>query len=81
MMIRRIISSPLRFFRYIEQPAREMQARYQAMSEDEKAERGLGQPSSTGLTPPFPARSPESGQSTGREPRTLVAGSLLNHAC
>jgi hypothetical protein len=39
MMIRRIISSPLRFFRYIEQPGREMQARYQAMSEDEKAER------------------------------------------
>jgi hypothetical protein len=39
MSLRRIISAPLRFFRYLDEPGREMEARYEAMSEDEKAER------------------------------------------
>lgn len=39
MSIRRIINAPLRFVRYIELPGRETKERYEAMSEDEKAER------------------------------------------
>jgi hypothetical protein len=36
---RRIFDAPLRFFRYITLPGREAAARYEALSEDEKAER------------------------------------------
>jgi hypothetical protein len=39
MTLRRIINAPLRFIRYIEQPGREMRARYEAMSDEEKAAR------------------------------------------
>jgi hypothetical protein len=39
MTIRRIVNAPLRFIRYIDQPGRELQERYDAMSEEEKAER------------------------------------------
>lgn len=39
MGLRSIVSAPIRFYRYLEKPGREMQARYEAMSEEEKAER------------------------------------------
>jgi hypothetical protein len=36
---RRTLSAPLRFFRYINQPGVEARERFEALSEDEKAER------------------------------------------
>ncbi len=39
MSIRSIIDAPFRFARYINQPSLEMQRRYEALPEDEKAKR------------------------------------------
>jgi len=39
MRLLRILSAPARFFRYINQPGVEARQRYEALSDDEKAER------------------------------------------
>jgi hypothetical protein len=59
MRLLRTLSAPARFFRYINQPGVETRERYEALSDDEKAERRYQSLTRTGFYQTFPSPFPK----------------------